>query len=138
GQRLPAQWTAQELEELQARQPEQYRHIVHGLWGCYAYSLGYRVSEEDGVQYCGLRRGQDENRPIMADRPPFTETNVADPGNSLNHARRGQNVLFIGGHVKFLSGHTIGTDDIYRNDNNEVGAGVNREDTVLGASWARP
>jgi len=139
GQRSPGRWTAQELDELREQQPEKYGQVVRGLWGCYAYSLGYRVPEEDGGQFYGLVRGQDDNRPIMADRPPFTETSATDPGNSPNHGRRGQNVLFIGGHVKFLTGRNWGADtDIFRNNNNEVGAGLNRQDTVLGASWACP
>ena len=120
------------------RQPEKYEQVVRGLWGCYAYSLGYRVPDEDGGHFSGLVRGLDDGLPIMADRPPFTETNASDLGNSPNHGRRGQNVLYIGGHVRFLTGRTIGPDDIYRNNNNEVGAGLNRQDTVLGASWACP
>ena len=48
--------------------------------------------------------------------------------------RTGQNVLYVGGHVRFCTATKVGIDgdDIYLNQMGAVGAGANRFDTVLG------
>jgi hypothetical protein len=65
--------------------------------------------------------------PIMADSNPIFDGMKADSSgefklmltdrlfaiNSGNHNRRGQNVLFGDGSVKFIKGRSIGTDDIF-------------------------
>jgi prepilin-type processing-associated H-X9-DG protein len=60
--------------------------------------------------------------------------------NSINHDGRGQNVLYVGGHVRWAVQPTVGEDcdHIYINHHNRVGAGVCRIDSVLGSSDARP
>jgi prepilin-type processing-associated H-X9-DG protein len=101
---------------------------------CYAYSLGY------------LNQGRIESYsydhfpvPIMADRPPFRGERERGPeANSPNHGGQGQNLLFSDGHVAFLTGRTFQGDDIYLNRDNQVGAGKDAEDIVLGLSEARP
>ena len=57
-----------------------------------------------------------------------------------NHGGSGQNVLYVGGHVRWAAQPTVGEegDNIYVNRLNRVGAGVCRPDSVLGASDARP
>ena len=74
--------------------------------------------------------------PIVADRPPVE----GEPGNSLNHGGAGQNVLFLDGHVSFVPQRTVGDpdDDIYLNRANQVAAGLDQHDIVLGYSAARP
>jgi prepilin-type processing-associated H-X9-DG protein len=100
----------------------------------YAYSLGYLAT---GALY-GLTSDDDDRLPIMADGPAVRDGQVA-PGNSLNHDGRGQNVLFIDGHVEFRTARGISADDdIYLNQDGLVAAGRSRFDTVLGASWATP
>jgi hypothetical protein len=94
----------------------------------YSYSLGYR--DEDG-RLVGLRRknaGGDatDGTPIAAD--PF------GPAGPLHGA--GQNVLYVGGMVRFAGSPAVGPngDDIYRNDNGLTRAGLHRLDTSLGNS----
>ena len=78
----------------------------------------------------------------MADRPPFKEgeTGGRSDVNSLNHDGTGQNVLFVDGSVTFCKTTAIGIDRdaIYVNRKNEIAAGTDSKDTVLGASWASP
>jgi prepilin-type processing-associated H-X9-DG protein len=113
---------------------EEFRRQSPRLICCYAYSLGYYHQER--IQCYS----QDHFPvPIMADRPPFREKPAGDRrANSPNHAGRGQNVLFSDGHVAFLAHRTVGGDDIFLNRDNQVAAGKDPEDIVLGMSEARP
>jgi len=125
----------EELEELRRERPDEFDSLVHDLAGCYAYSLGYGTPSA----HSGLRSDVAEHLPLMADRPAYRDGRVA-PGNSPNHAGKGQNVLFVDGSVKFATERTVGVnrDDIYVNQRGEVAAGRNLFDSVLGASWVRP
>lgn len=99
----------------------------------YAYTLGFR--DESG-QLRGLDRAPGYDlMPILADAPARRD-GLAYP---INH-RRGQNVLFAGGNVRFCTVATVGVnqDDIFRNQFGQVGAGVGREDTVLGRPEEKP
>lgn len=104
----------------------------------YAYNLGYR---DDQGQLVGLARS-DKDRdqfPIFADAPERRN------GQSVpvNH-RKGQNVLFAGGHVRFCTHPNVGPepnghgDDIYFNVDREAHAGKFRWDTVLGRADDKP
>jgi len=100
----------------------------------YAYPLGYR---ENGKLH-GVRfdPGVPENSylPVVADRLiPSGEGWVAPHSNQ-------QNVLYSGGNVRYTSTPNVGVngDPIYTNDLGQVGAGVHRWDTVLGAGDDRP
>lgn len=99
----------------------------------YAYTLGFRDE-------AGRLRGVDrvpgtDLVPILADAPVRQE-GTAVP---VNH-RRGQNVLFAGGNVRFCTTANVGlnADDIFYNRYDLVGAGVDPEDTVLGRPNERP
>jgi len=125
------------LEQWYATDRDRYDRAVRDMAGGYAYSLGYR----EGGGLCVLRRVEGEDlQPILADCPPFPGTSEAIPGNSLNHGGTGQNVLFVGGAVRYVTNRTAGRDDddIYLNLNQRIRAGVHERDTVLGASDARP
>jgi hypothetical protein len=122
-----------ELEDLYRNQPDVFHQEARKLAGNYAYTLGYR----DGAGYHGLRcdtAGKD-SLPIMADRLESLRQS-----NSPNHGGRGQNVLFLGGSVRFCTQRTVGIngDDIYTNWDQQVLAGKAREDTVLGPGDASP
>jgi hypothetical protein len=115
--------------------PERFLERARQLAGNYAYTLGYR---DNGALH-GLSV-KDCDQPIMADhrpRPVFGD-------NSPNHGGRGQNVLFVGGNVKWLTAPTIGPkvdcepDDIYLNRVRNIAAGVDCDDTVLGPGEASP
>ena len=122
------------LEELYTTNRPAYTQAVKEVAGCYAYSLGYR--DESGLH--GLRRGAGDLLPILADCPPFHEG--AEGGNSMSHGGGGQNVLTIGGSVRFCTTRTVGLggDDIYLNRQQRVLAGLYPTDTVLAVSDAIP
>ncbi len=125
------------LEQWYVSDHGQYDQAVREMAGGYAYSLGYR----DGGGLRVLRRGEAEDlQPILADCPPFPGTSSAAPGNSLNHGGTGQNVLFVGGAVRYVTTRSAGPedDDIYLNQDHRIRAGIHDHDTVLGASDARP
>ena len=99
----------------------------------YAYTLGFR--DENG-QLRGMDRAPGYDlMPILADAPA-RQGAAAIP---INH-RRGQNVLFAGGNVRFCTTSTVGIngDEIFSNQFGNVGAGVSREDTALGRPEERP
>jgi hypothetical protein len=120
-----------DLEALAHGQPEELRKVMRTLVPGYAYSLGF----EDGGRLYGPHRGLGDLNPLLADRP----TDSAD-GNSLNHHGKGQNVLYIGGNVRWCVNRHVGEemDDIYLNRCYERRAGLDRADTVLGPSDSRP
>ena len=100
----------------------------------YAYTLGYR---DEAGNLLGLRHrlnADDDSMALAADRPPPQRT-----GTNLDH-RYGQNVLFVGGNVRFCTHSGVGPDgdDIYRNQKGLVAAGLNRSDSVLGVGSDRP
>jgi hypothetical protein len=74
--------------------------------------------------------------PIMADRPRLLAS--GQRGNSPNHT--GQNVLTVGGNVQFFRNVNAGLDgdDIYRNRDGKVAAGLDWDDTVLGFGADKP
>jgi hypothetical protein len=120
-----------ELEELSRNRPDEYHALTRDLGGDYAYTLGYRVGDD----LMGLRRDSGNLLPILADSP-----RTDGRGNSPNHGGAGQNVLYIGGQVRWCVEPTVGVDrdDIYRNLKNRVLAGEHQFDTVLGPSEAAP
>jgi hypothetical protein len=126
----PYSYTVADLERLYREAPGRFHDITQNLAGHYAYCLGY----EDGQSLHGLRRNTGDGLPILADR------GGVDAFNSTNHNGAGQNVLYVGGNVRWCVQPTVGLDgdNIYVNHHNRVGAGVCLSDTVLGASDARP
>ena len=102
----------------------------------YAYTLGYR----DGPELRGLVRNAENNQmPLFADAPERKN----DQAVPINH-RKGQNVLFAGGHVRFCTNPFVGPeiagkgDDIYFNSVHEIHAGTCKLDVVLGGANDRP
>lgn len=99
----------------------------------YSYTLGYR---DDKGELRGLNVVKDDGLlPLLADAPVRT----GDLHCSINHPH-GQNVLFLGGNVRFCTNVKVGInqDDIFVNDDGKVGAGLRKLDTVLGAPEERP
>jgi hypothetical protein len=101
----------------------------------YAYSLGYR--NDDGTLN-GLRRDPQtpgwDLLPIAADQSPYSRS------PSVPVHDNGQNVLFLGGNVRFCTATTVGYDgdEIYWNKNGKVRAGLGMWDTSLGVGTDRP
>jgi hypothetical protein len=131
GQRQPLPYTTRQLEELYQTRRDDYNLVARDLSGSYAYSLGYW--ENNTIR--GLHRDDGDYLPILADR-----SLAAGQGNSPNHGGAGQNVLFIGGQVRWCTQRTVGWkgDDIYVNKQYQVFAGENHDDTVLGHSDSSP
>ncbi|OWK38093.1 hypothetical protein [Fimbriiglobus ruber] len=94
----------------------------------YSYALGYR--RPDG-RVTGLRLADG-----MADLSPV----VADLPSPPALHRGGQNVLYVGGAVRFTTTTAAGIngDEIYRNDDGFVRAGLRREDAALGRPTDAP
>jgi len=129
------------LESLAALSAEEFQRSIQEMSGCYAYSLGYL--DQNGMHHGPRRdpaRPNNDLVPIIADRPAIPAgLGQAARGNSPNH-RGAQNVLFLGGHVRFYTEVWVGlgNDNIYLNQANRVAAGLNPLDFVLGASADRP
>lgn len=126
--------TVQELEDLR-HHPDQvlFQRRARHLAGNYAYPLGYR---ENGVLK-GPRRTDNSYHPLLADHRPDT----AGLANSPNHGGGGQNVLHVGGDVRWSTLPTLnhcGGDNIYLNRDHKVLAGIDANDTVLGSGDASP
>lgn len=130
GRQAPAPCPLADLEDMARRRPNDFQALTRDAGGDYAYTLGYR----DGDDVAGLRRDSGDLLPILADRP------AAGGGNSPNHDGAGQNVLYIGGQVRWCAGPNVGVDrdDIYLNLKNRVYAGEHQFDSVLGPSDASP
>jgi hypothetical protein len=105
------------------------------LGGQYAYPLGYF----QGKELRGFNKEMGDETPILADRPPREGEPDWLKANSPNHGGKGQNVLFLGGNVRWLTTRFINDgDDIYLSRNNKLEAGINSQDIVLAPSEARP
>jgi prepilin-type processing-associated H-X9-DG protein len=123
------------LTELKGLPPHELARAAEQMGGGYAYSLGY----VDRGRLVGLRSDEDhQHLPILADRPQVQGGQWA--ANSPNHGGRGQNVLFVDGHVQFFTVPTVGVegDNIFINQQGVVAAGRWRHDSVLGSGAARP
>jgi hypothetical protein len=133
----------EELQRVHATSPEQFMDCARRLSGCYAYTLGYRDSER---RLTGLRfdpaEANNDYLPIMADRPPFNQTNYlsAPAVNSPNHDGAGQNVLYMSGRTAFCKDRMAGVNrkDIYLNRERRPEAGLDKWDGVVGGSGFHP
>jgi prepilin-type processing-associated H-X9-DG protein len=121
------------LAQVRIMPDEEFQVQAPNLSLCYAFALGYR---DPAGSYHGPWQAPGSTWPILADRPPSDGA----PGNSPNHGGTGQNVLFLDGHFQFVPQRTVGDpdDDIFRNNEQRVAAGIGANDIVLGYSAARP
>jgi prepilin-type processing-associated H-X9-DG protein len=121
------------LAQVQNMSEDEFQTQAPNLSLGYAFALGYR---DPAGSYHGPWQLPASTWPILADRPPSDGT----PGNSPNHGGTGQNVLFLDGHFRFVPQRTVGDpdDDIFRNYEQRVAAGIGANDIVLGYSSARP
>jgi prepilin-type processing-associated H-X9-DG protein len=122
--------------ELRSATPPQLAELRRNMCGDYGYHLGFVV---DG-QYLAVR---DQDRPtfaILADAP----SPQLDGQPSTNHARVGQNILFVDGSVRFIrcedlvNGCVLVRDNLFLNDDNEVAPGKHPGDAVIAPPQARP
>jgi prepilin-type processing-associated H-X9-DG protein len=105
----------------------------------YTYNLGYRA--KDGTLIGPMRPvmtgGEHDLVPIAADFPAAGSAPAAGP--TCPHAA-GMNVLYAGGNVRLTNSPFFGPtqDHMFQNLLGNVGAGVNRDDVVLGRPGDRP
>jgi prepilin-type processing-associated H-X9-DG protein len=131
GSSIPAPYLAT-ASELRTLTDDEFNRRAPYLLGSYAYSLGYRVSNQ--IFSAELDDGP---MPILADRPPGDPAGLDYYLNSPNHNGAGQNVLFTDGHVEFISSRRHFGDDLYLNDDGRQEPGVGPRDTVLAPSATR-
>jgi hypothetical protein len=137
GQPLSPPPTLQELDELARDHPQEYLAVCRNMGGCYAYRFGYL--EDLTRKYVGIHQSLGNEEPILADRPPRGfEALASKAGNSPNHGGRGQNVLYLGGQVRFQTDRMIGKDDLFTNRLGEVAHGRGAHDVVLAPSEREP
>lgn len=129
GAQPPLPYSVNDLAALSVRSPQEYRVVSHQLGGHYAYCLGY----QEGGELRGLRRDSPGGLPILADC-------AEDASNSTNHRGPGQNVLYVGGNVRWSTQPNVGLeqDHIFLSRNRKVQAGVQLSDSVLGTSGTTP
>ena len=129
------------FEDLEKLSDEAFVEKVRALAklpGCYAFPLGYQQQgrylpryQSDIYNYSVM--------PVIADGPSIPGPDGELRGNSPNH--NGQNVLFLGGNVRFSKtpyNPWKEGDHLFLNNEGKVAAGVDPWDTVLGCHEDRP
>jgi hypothetical protein len=114
------------LPRISAETPEQYRQLLG--WD-YAYHVGYR---HDSGRVGPVPATLAAAIPLLADQPPHEGIQILE-GNSPNHGRRGQNVLFSDGHSGWYQTRRVSAEDsdLYLNDERRPAPGLNPQDAVL-------
>jgi hypothetical protein len=117
----------EQLEHLRRTDPVNYRNM---LWWDYAYNVGHRQNSG--------RPGPLESRPpmavpVVADQPAHENYSRILEGNSPNHGRRGQNVLYSDGSVHWHRNRRVSPNDLdlYLNNQRELRPGIDHQDSVL-------
>jgi hypothetical protein len=123
------------LDELDVATEPQLTEFQNTMGGSYGYNLGYTRDET----VLPPRNSRRANYAILADAPHDSQ-----PGRfSTNHDRRGQNVLFEDGQIRFVNlastrGSEAALDDPFHNRLGLVAAGLDINDAVLGRSNDHP
>jgi hypothetical protein len=96
----------------------------------YAYNVGYRLPTGQPAPH-DLRHAA--SMPVLADSPDHENFSTIRDGNSPNHGRRGQNVLYGDNSVRWLGTRRAGPHDpdIYLNNELKACPGVHSHDAVL-------
>lgn len=101
------------------------------MGGHYGYSLG---NADNGIYRAPRSMGR-ANFALLADSPTFSNGNSR---SSRNHGPSGQNILFEGGRVSFVTSPIIGTDEVFLNDLMMVAPGIHNLDSVVAPSHVHP
>lgn len=108
---------------------------LSNLGGSYAYNLGFVQNGQ--YQTVSLKDHNRKTFVLMADTPCQT----LKWSQSNNHGGFGQNVLFEDGRVKYLttcSGPDGSDKDFFHNNDGQIAAGRNADDSVVGCSSESP
>jgi hypothetical protein len=117
----------EQVDQIRRTQPDAYRRML--IWD-YAYNVGYRhPSGHNGP----LEAVHSSRIPVLADQPDHEDFLTIREGNSPNHGRRGQNVLFGDGSVLWFHSRRVGPSDpdLYLNNEEQQRPGVHVLDSVL-------
>ncbi len=101
------------------------------MGGHYGYALGHA---DNGIYRAPRSMGR-ANYALLSDSPT---TNNGYTRSSSNHGPSGQNVLFEGGRVAFVTSPIIGTDEVFLNDLGMVAPGIHNADSVVAPSYVHP
>ena len=119
--------TYEQLEQIRRTEPDRFAHLI--CWD-YAYNVGY--------QHRPGRPGPLASRlsmavPVVADAPAHENYIRILDGNSPNHARRGQNVLYSDGTVKWHWTRRVSPNDsdLFLNNQSQLQPGLDEGDAVL-------
>jgi hypothetical protein len=112
---------------LHAKNPELVRDVIASD---YAYNVGHYQPASGQVVPVAARYSA--HLPLLADQPPHENFRALLPGNSPNHAGRGQNVLYSDLHVGWHNTRRLGRDDdMFLNDDHQLAPGLDDDDTAL-------
>lgn len=130
--KLPTETNLEQLTAMyQDKSNSGYQRLTKDAGGDYAYSLGY----QNQGSLTGLSNKSPDDSPILADKNNSSSSTIA-----FNHGGSGNNVLFVGGNVRWLptrKQNSIG-DDLFLNEDHKMLAGKHLQDHVLAPSHARP
>ena len=119
----------EQVDQTRKTDPAAYQRML--CWD-YAYNVGYRHDASSG-RAGPLQCAQSSQIPVIADQPDHQDFQMIRDGNSPNHGRRGQNVLFGDLSVRWFHSRNIGPldPDLYLNNNHEARPGTQLSDSVL-------
>jgi hypothetical protein len=115
------------LASIQQTDPLHYQRLVSRD---YAYHVGYLDEKgRPGPIPVSLSSAR---LPLLADQPAYEDHHILE-GNSPNHHRLGQNVVFSDGHVGWFNSRQLGPHDpdMFLNARQQPSPGVNPQDSVL-------
>jgi hypothetical protein len=117
----------EQVDKIRKTDPESYQRML--CWD-YAYNVGYRHASSGPGPLEVVHASQ---IPVLADQPDHEDFLTIREGNSPNHGRRGQNVLFGDGSIRWFHSRLVSPldADLYLNNNNEARPGVDVSDSVL-------
>ncbi|NDH04369.1 hypothetical protein EBX93_00415 [bacterium] len=130
--KIPTETNLEQLESMYKNKSNPgYQRLVKEAGGDYAYNLGYNIKGS----LVGLNNKSPGETPVLADKVNPNNTKL-----TFNHGGSGNNVLFIGGHVRWLPArkqNSLG-DDIFLNEDHKILAGKHFQDHVLAPSHSMP
>ncbi|WP_435009453.1 hypothetical protein P12x_000705 [Tundrisphaera lichenicola] len=97
----------------------------------YAYHAGYFHGDSGKTEPITPRLGA--TIPVLADQPPHDNLGSVLPGNSPNHAGRGQNLLFADGHIRWYATRILSPldRDMFLNEARQPQPGLWPDDVAL-------
>jgi len=118
----------EQVDKIRKTDPDTYRRML--CWD-YAYNVGYRrTSSGSPGPVEAIHASQ---IPVLADQPDHQDFLTIREGNSPNHGRRGQNVLFGDSSVRWFPSRLIAPHDpdLYLNNDHQARPSNHVSDSVL-------